>query len=108
MKMHFALIKRHPNYGGKTIMVTEKKDSKKDHKSGSDDQASKNDAMRLPHERDQSPSKQDMEPREVMIQAASDLEQGLVDTDLHGIRGVEKVAPVPPRSAQPIPKKGGK
>ncbi len=89
-------------------MVTETKDSKKDHKSGSDDQASKTDAMRLPHERDQSPSKQDMEPREVMIQAASDLEQGLVDTDLRGMRGVEKVAPAPPRSAQPIPKKGGK
>ena len=88
-------------------MVTEKKDSKKDHKSGSDDQASKNDSMRLPHERDATPDAQGIEPREIMKQAASDLEQGLVDTDLHGIRGVEKVAPVPPRSAQPIPKKGG-
>ncbi len=89
-------------------MVTETQDQKKEPKSSPDEQASKNDAMRLPHERDQSPDKQDMEPREVMIQAASDLEQGLVDTDLRGMRGVEKVAPAPPRSAQPVTKKGKK
>lgn len=46
---------------------------------------------RLPHERDESPDGQDARPRGVMEQAASDLEQGLVDTDLHGTRGVETV-----------------
>jgi hypothetical protein len=67
----------------------------------------KNDGeMRLPHERDESPDTQGMKPRDIMKQAASDLEQGLVDTDLHGIRGVETVTPALPQSAQPIPKKG--
>lgn len=62
----------------------------------------KNDGeKRLPHERDESPDAQDMTPRPDMQQAASDLEQGLVDTDLHGERGVEKVAPVQPRQARP-------
>ncbi|MEO8599611.1 MAG: hypothetical protein ABI656_07260 [bacterium] len=46
---------------------------------------------RLPHERDEAADAQKIEPREVMKQAADDLERGLVDTDLHGIRGVEKV-----------------
>jgi hypothetical protein len=45
------------------------------------------DAKRLPHERDESPDGHDKDPRGVMKQAASDLEQGLVDTDLHGMRG---------------------
>ena len=62
----------------------------------------KNDGeKRLPHERDESPDAQDMTPRPDMQQAASDLEQGLVDTDLHGERGVEKVAPAQPRQARP-------
>ncbi|WP_426189745.1 hypothetical protein [Massilia sp. DWR3-1-1] len=39
---------------------------------------------RMPHERDESPDGQDSAPRGVMKQAASDLAQGLVDTDLHG------------------------
>ena len=46
---------------------------------------------RLPHERDESPDGKDInDPRGVMKQAASDLEQGLVDTDMHGMRGVEE------------------
>ena len=48
---------------------------------------------RLPHERDESPDAQDVKPRGVMEQAASDLEQGLVDTDLHGTRGIEEAVP---------------
>jgi hypothetical protein len=46
----------------------------------------------MPHERDESPDDQDKDkqPRGVMKQAASDLAQGLVDTDLHGQRGVEQ------------------
>lgn len=63
----------------------------------------------LPHERDESPDATDATAgtpapvRSVMRQAASDLEQGLVDTDLHGIRGVEKVQPRAPGTARPQP-----
>ncbi len=45
---------------------------------------------RLPHERDESPDGHDTEPRGVMKQAADDLARGLVDTDMHGERGVEE------------------
>ena len=64
-----------------------------------------NDAgKRLPHERDESPeAAHDKQPRSVIRQAASDIEQGLVDTDLHGTRGVEKVQPKAPGKAQPQP-----
>jgi hypothetical protein len=48
-------------------------------------------AKRLPHERDESPEGQDQQPRGIMKQAADDLAQGLVDTDLHGERGIETV-----------------
>ncbi len=81
-------------------MVNETNNSKP----GPTGQASKkDDVMRSPYERDMLTDKQEMKPREIMKQAASDLERGLVDTDLRGMRGVEKVAPVPPGSAQPIP-----
>ncbi len=60
---------------------------------------------RMPHERDESPDGQDKEPRGVMKQAADDLAQGLVDTDMHGVRGVEQVAPKggPAGQARPQP-----
>lgn len=58
---------------------------------------------RLPHERDEAPDAHPPPPRSVIRQAASDLEQGLVDTDLHGTRGVETVQPKPPGKAQPQP-----
>jgi hypothetical protein len=45
---------------------------------------------RLPHERDEAPDGQQHPVRGVMKQAADDLEQGLVDTDLHGERGIEQ------------------
>jgi len=61
------------------------------------------DGKRLPHERDESPEAHPPQPRSVIRQAASDLEQGLVDTDLHGVRGVEKVNPNPPGTAAPQP-----
>ena len=48
---------------------------------------------RQPHERDESPDGQNQSPAGVMKQAASDLAQGLVDTDMHGMRGVEEVVP---------------
>ena len=58
---------------------------------------------RMPHERDESPDALDSAPRGIMQQAADDLAQGLVDTDLHGQRGVEQVAPKsgPPGQARP-------
>jgi hypothetical protein len=56
---------------------------------------------RLPHERDESPDGHTPPARSVIQQAASDLEHGLVDTDLHGTRGVEKVQPKAPGKAQP-------
>ncbi|MDO8176968.1 MAG: hypothetical protein Q7T62_01865 [Undibacterium sp.] len=45
----------------------------------------------LPHERDEMPETKASVPREVMKQAYQDLQRCLVDTDLHGQRGVEEV-----------------
>jgi hypothetical protein len=48
----------------------------------------KNDGIkRMPHERDEAPDGQDVAPRGIIEQAASDLEQGLVDTDMYSARG---------------------
>ncbi|MES2740678.1 MAG: hypothetical protein V4754_06970 [Pseudomonadota bacterium] len=76
----------------------------------STEQPVKNDQQhRLPHERDESPQGETAAPRDVMKQAASDLERGLVDTDLHGQRGVEKVKPGAPQQAAPVtPEADGK
>ena len=70
-------------------MVAETRDRKinTDAKMGDDD------VKRLPHERDESPDGHNKEARGVMKQAAADLAQGLVDTDMHGMRGVEEAAP---------------
>jgi hypothetical protein len=62
-------------------------------------------AKRLPHERDESPDGKDKAPRGVMQQAASDLEQGLVDTDLHGARGQEQAVDADAGSGQAQPQK---
>ena len=52
----------------------------------------KNDGVpRLPHERDEAPDGQTITPDEKIKQAYIDLQKGLVDTDLHGERGVEEV-----------------
>ena len=73
-----------------------------DRKINTDAKIHDDDAKRLPHERDESPDGHDKEPRGVMKQAADDLAQGLVDTDLHGMRGVEEAAPdVKPGQARP-------
>ncbi len=45
---------------------------------------------RLPHERDQSADMVGNEPRPEIRQAQKDIESGQVDTDLHGMRGVEE------------------
>lgn len=61
-------------------------------------------AKHLPHERDESPDGRDQAPRGVMRQAADDLSQGLVDTDMHGMRGVEEAvdASGAPGQARPL------
>lgn len=46
---------------------------------------------RLPHERDEAPDSQTITPRKKIQQAHEDLQRGLVDTDMHGERGVEEV-----------------
>ena len=65
----------------------------KDRKVNTDAKTRDDGAKRLPHERDESPEGQGRQPRGVMKQAADDLAQGLVDTDLHGMRGVEQAVP---------------
>ena len=81
-------------------MVTERSSERKINT----DEKVKNDGMdRLPHERDESPDAQNVKPRDIMKQAASDLEQGLVDTDLRNGPGVEKVKPAAPGQARPDP-----
>lgn len=81
-------------------MVTETKDRR----INTDEKIRNDGVKRLPHERDESPDGQDTEPRGVMKQAADDLAHGLVDTDLHGQRGVEQaVPPSTPGQAHPLP-----
>jgi hypothetical protein len=65
----------------------------KDRKVNTDAKVHSDGAKRLPHERDESPDGHPPKQRSVMHQAASDIEQGLVDTDLHGVRGLEKIKP---------------
>jgi len=66
-----------------------------------------NDGMkRQPHERDESPDAQDQAPRGVMEQAAEDLAQGLVNTDMYGTNpdGLENaVDPAPDATGQAKP-----
>jgi hypothetical protein len=65
--------------------------------------------QRLPHERDESPEGT-AQPRGVMRQAADDIEQGLLDTDLHNQGGLDQAATdrgVRPRGpARPQPDAG--
>jgi hypothetical protein len=60
-------------------------------------------SKRMPHERDESPEGHDEGPRGVMKQAASDLAQGLVDTDLRGTPGIEQAVPQGGASGQAKP-----
>ncbi|MBC7405180.1 MAG: hypothetical protein H7252_05800 [Cytophaga sp.] len=52
----------------------------------------------LPHERDEKPDAHSITPRKIMKQAYKDLQRCLVDTDLHGQRGVEDVLKNPNKS----------
>ena len=65
-------------------------------------------AKRMPHERDEAPDDQDITPRKVIKQAASDIERGLVDTDLHNQPGVERTRAPGPRSGTAQPQPGTK
>jgi hypothetical protein len=67
-------------------MVTETRDRR----INTDEKMRNDGAKRLPHERDETPDGQDVKSRGIMRQAADDLEQGLVDTDMHGQRGIEQ------------------
>jgi len=59
---------------------------------------------RLPHERDESPQGRTQQgTRSVIRQAAEDVEQGLVDTDLHGKPGLQKPQPGSEQQAHPLP-----
>jgi hypothetical protein len=63
--------------------------------------------QRQPHERDERPDGQVVEPRGVMRQAQSDIENGLVDTDRRGTPGVEQaVTPHGDGQAHPLPDRG--
>jgi hypothetical protein len=55
---------------------------------------------RMPHERDEAPDA-DAKPRSIIKQAAADIDSGMVDTDLHNQRGVQK--PRADAKAQPQP-----
>ena len=81
-------------------MVTETKD-----RFVNTDAKIQNDGVkRQPHERDESPDGQDTEPRGIMKQAAEDLAQGLVDTDLRNTPGIsEAVDPAPGATGQANP-----
>lgn len=49
---------------------------------------------RLPHDRDESPQGvEHQRPRTRIEQAARDIDQGLVDTDLRETRGIQKAPP---------------
>ncbi|MYM29815.1 hypothetical protein GTP58_15900 [Duganella sp. CY15W] len=62
----------------------------------------KNDGVkRMPHERDESPEGQGNKQHSIMRQAAADVDSGMVDTDLHNQRGVQK--PRADAKAQPQP-----
>ncbi|GJI97798.1 hypothetical protein RugamoR57_45160 [Duganella caerulea] len=65
-------------------------------------------AKRMPHERDESPDAQHPKPRSVMKQAASDIERGLVDTDLHNQPGVQQARAPGPRAGTAQPQPGSK
>ncbi|MFC0167270.1 hypothetical protein ACFFKC_04180 [Pseudoduganella danionis] len=66
--------------------------------------------QRLPHERDESPESELTPNRSVIRQAASDVEEGLVDTDRHNQPGAETTRATggKPPSGQARPQPGTK
>lgn len=60
---------------------------------------------RLPHERDESDDSQESGAREDIQQAYEDIQRGLLDTDLRGMRGVEEVNKMPAKKPNKRAKK---
>src|SRR6476620_3959294 len=83
----------------------------KDRVGNTDRKVEEQDYKREPHERDESPDGQGIKPRGIIQQAASDLENGLVDTENYegrGTPGIEQaVEPKPgaPGQADPQPER---
>jgi hypothetical protein len=76
----------------------------KDRVVNTDRKIEEQDYKRQPHERDESPDGQSVKPRGIMKQAASDLENGLVDTEGRGTPGIEQaVEPKPGATGQADP-----
>lgn len=65
------------------------------------------DALRMPHERDESEDSQESAPRSVIKRAYDDLQEGQVDTDLRETGGVDEVVnDRPGTSPDKVVKKG--
>ncbi|WP_373989218.1 hypothetical protein [Duganella sp. BuS-21] len=62
----------------------------KDQHVNTDAQVKDDGVKRMPHERDESPDANGAKPRSIMHQAAADIDSGMVDTDLHNQRGIQK------------------
>lgn len=59
--------------------------------------------LHLPHERDEISDAQPVQPRPKMKQAYNDLQRGLVDTDMHGARGIEAAVSVRTKIFRGVP-----
>ncbi|SFG35917.1 hypothetical protein SAMN05518865_11169 [Duganella sp. CF458] len=76
----------------------------KDRKVNTQTPVDRSGGKRLPHERDESPQgATQQKTRSVIRQAAEDVEQGLVDTDLHGKPGLQKPPAGNESKANPLP-----
>jgi hypothetical protein len=76
----------------------------KDRKVNTQEPVDRDGGKRLPHERDESPQgAAQQKTRSVIRQAAEDVEQGLVDTDLHGKPGLQKPQGGNASEANPLP-----
>ncbi|MDO8904244.1 hypothetical protein [Hydrogenophaga sp.] len=70
---------------------------------GSKPAGSDEEHLQLPHERDQNTQMTDGKPSRVMVQAAKDIENGLVDTDMRATPGLDAG-----QRAQDVPGPGGR
>jgi len=78
--------------------------NERDRQINTDVQVGQTGGKRLPHERDESTQGAEHQvPRTRIQQAAEDIEQGLVDTDLREQRGIQKPPPDSGAEANPLP-----
>lgn len=73
----------------------------KDQHVNTDAKVNNDGVKRMPHERDEAPDGHGNKQHSIIEQAARDIDSGLVDTDLHNQRGVQK--PRDNAQAQPQP-----